>query len=112
MKAAMHSHLYNFNTMIDMVGCAIFYNILVYGYVRMVQKHFILQGLFAGNLLAVTDLGDLICLFVSPLHDLHTANSFTHGSSRSTPHNCSLFFECFHCITEQVSHLTATTHLQ
>jgi len=83
---------------INVVGCAIFDDILVYVHVRMVQKHFIVQGLFEGNLLAVTDLGDLICLFVSPLHDLHTANCFTHGSSRSTPHNCSLFFECFHCI--------------
>lgn len=108
----MHTHLENFNMMINIVGCAVFGNTLVYDHVRMVQKHLIVQGLFEGNLLAVTDLGDLICLFVSPLHDLHTANCFTHGSSRSTPHNCSFFFECFHCITQQVAHLTASTHLQ
>jgi hypothetical protein len=64
------------------------------------------------NLLAVTDLGKLVCLFVPPFHDFHAADSFTHGSSRPTPHNYFLFFECFHCITQQVSHLAASTHLQ
>jgi hypothetical protein len=74
-------------TMNTMVKSATLNNILVHEHVQMVKKHFILKGLFEGNLLAVTDLGDLIRLFVSSLHDLHTADSFTHGHSRATPHN-------------------------